>query len=97
MNCTILCFCSILNATVAPQADSVKVSMQMVLASARTEERVQLQQTAVGYLAENPMHLPVFDELEFRLGPDDLYFDEQRIAFRFSTHGLSEINTGRSA
>ena len=96
MNCIIFCFCSILNATIAPEADSVKVSMQMVLASARTEERVRLQQTAAGYLAQNPMHLPVFDELEFRFGPDDLYFDEQRIAFRFSTHGLSEIKRQRA-
>ncbi len=70
--------------------------MQMVLASARTEERVRLQQTAAEYLAQNPMHLPVFDELEFRFGPDDLYFDEQRIAFRFSTHGLSEIKRQRA-
>ncbi len=96
MNCTILYFCSILNLGIPPEADTAKVSMQMVLASARTEERVRLQQTAVGYLAENPMHLPVFDELEFRLGPDDLYFDEQRIAFRFSTHGLSEIKRQRA-
>ncbi|MDZ4702851.1 MAG: hypothetical protein SH848_02910 [Saprospiraceae bacterium] len=96
MNCTIFCFCSILNAGIAPEADTARVSMQMVLASARTEERVRLQQGAVGYLVENPMHLPVFDELEFRLGPDDLYFDEQRIAFRFSTHGLSEIKRQRT-
>jgi|APTNR8051073442_1049403.scaffolds.fasta_scaffold05587_6 hypothetical protein len=96
MNCTILCFCSILNAGIATEADTIKVSMQTVLASARTEERVRLQQTAAGYLAQNPMHLPVFDELEFRLGPDDLYFDEQRIAFRFSTHGLSEIKRQRA-
>jgi len=95
-NCTIFCFCSILNAGVPPAADTAKVSMQAVLASARTEESVRLQQNAAGYLAANPMHLPVFDELEFRIGPDDLYFDEQRIAFRFSTHGLSEINRQRA-
>jgi len=96
MNCTIFCFCSILNAGIAHEADTAKVSMQMVLASARTEERVRLQETAAGYLAQNPMHLPLFDELEFRLGPDDLYFDEQRIAFRFSTNGLSEIKRQRA-
>ncbi|MFM9947337.1 MAG: hypothetical protein ACKV1O_05305 [Saprospiraceae bacterium] len=96
MNCTILYFCTILNLGTNPEADTAKVSMQTVLASARTEERVRLQQVTVGYLAENPMHLPVFDELEFRLGPDDLYFDEQRIAFRFSTHGLSEIKRQRT-
>lgn len=96
MNCTIFCLCSLFTTTVAPGADSVKVSMQQVLASARMEERMRMQEATAGYLSQNPMHLPVFDELEFRFGPDDLYFDEQRVAFRFSTHGLSEIKRQRA-
>ncbi len=96
MNCTILCFCSLLNATVVPGVDSSKVSMQMVLASARSDQRIRLQEAASAYLGKNPIQLPFFDELEFRLGPDDLYLDEQRIAFRFSTNGLTEIKRQRA-
>lgn len=97
MNCTLFCFCSLLHvAAPSVEADTAKVSMQMVLASARAEESVRLQQQSAAYLADHPMHLPLFDELEFRLGPDDLYFDEQRIAFRFATNGWSAIKRQRT-
>lgn len=96
MKCSILCLYALLHWNHAPVADSVKISMQTVLASANSDAQLLLQNQAATYLANHPMYLPLFDKLEFRFGPDDLYFDEQRIAFRFSTNGFSEIKKQRA-
>ncbi len=96
MNCALFCFYTLLPvASPATPADTIPVSMQAVLASARSEESVRLQQKATAYLIDHPLYLPLVDELEFRMGPDDLYFDEQRIAFRFALNGWSAIRRQR--
>lgn len=67
------------------------MTMREILATARKDERVLLNQKAETYLQSHPLKLPILKQLELRYGPDDLYFDQQRIALRLEANGWGEI------
>lgn len=71
--------------------DPGTMTMREILASARTDERILLNQKAEALLQAHPLKLPILRQLELRYGPDDLYFDQQRIALRLEANGWGEI------